>query len=240
MSINIAMFTKIFHQYSHLADLTLEWLPSDDVIRYIDNCKSQRDLLEKYDWIDKKITYKFNSHGFRCDEFTLDPSIMFLGCSNTIGIGLPLENNWPTLVSNELNLKMINLGIGGSGSDTAFRLANHYIPQLKPKILIHLQSYKGRFSLVTENKIYEFLPSIYPKEFEKFYFEWINYKENLKLHELKHNFAIELICNKNNIKYIPVSLDNFIKLDSARDLSHSGILSSKELSKKILIEIGRA
>jgi hypothetical protein len=237
MSINIAMFTKIFHQYSKFANQTLDWFPSDDIIRYIDNCKSQRDLLEKYDWIDKKITYKFNSHGFRCDEFTEDPSIMFLGCSNTIGIGLPLEDNWPTLVSNELNLKMINLGIGGSGSDTAFRLANHYIPQLKPKILIHLESYEGRLSLISKNEIYEFLPSNYPKEFEKFYFEWINCKENLELHELKHNFAIELICNKNNIKYIPLSLDNFIQLDSARDLSHWGILSSKVFHKKVLAKI---
>jgi len=228
------MFKKIFHQYSHHANKTLDWLPSDDMYRYLDNCKSQRDLLEKYDWINKKITYKFNSHGFRCKEFTLDPSVMFLGCSNTVGIGLPLENNWATLVSNELNLKMINLGIGGTGSDTAFRLANHYIPQLKPKIVIYLESYTERFSLITENTIYDFLSSTYPKEFEKFYFEWISYEENLVLHDLKHNLAIESICNKNNIRYLPLSLDDFVELDSARDLAHFGILSSKAFSEKVL------
>ena len=234
------MFKTIFHQYSKVANQTLDWLPMDSKERYEENLKNNLSKLQKFNWVDSTFTYNFNSHGFRCEEFTEDPSIMFLGCSLTMGIGVPLENNWPTLVSKGLNLKMINLGIGGSGPDTTFRLANHYIPQLKPKIVIRLQSFKGRFSLVTENKIYEFLPSQCPVEYQKFYFEWATYKENLVLHELKHSLAIESICNKNNIKYLSFSLDDFIQLDTARDLMHFGILSSKEFSKKVLNEIGRA
>jgi len=208
----------------------------DSEERYEENLKNyiSKLRLQKFNWIDSTFTYKFNSHGFRCDEFTEDPGVMFLGCSHTCGIGLPIENTWAYLVSQQLNLKMINLGIGGSGLDTAFRLANHYIPQLKPKVLIHLQSHQARFSLVTKNTIYEFLPSIYPKEFEKFYFEWINYKENLILHELKHNLAIETLCNKNNIKYLTFPLENFITLDYARDLSHLGILSQQLFAKRVL------
>jgi hypothetical protein len=206
----------------------------DSEEHYNKNLKNNLDKLQMLNWVDATFTYKFNSHGFRCEEFTEDPGIMFLGCSHTVGIGLPLENVWTTLVSNELNLKMINLGIGGSGSDTAFRLANHYIPQLKPKVLIHLQSHQARFSLVTKNTIYEFLPSIYPKEFEKFYFEWINYEENLILHELKHNLAIETLCNKNNIKYISINVNEFECLDNARDLLHNGIKSNEYFSKKVL------
>ena len=236
MSINIAMFKKIFHQYSWLADQTLDWLPSDSKERYNENLKNyiSKHKLQKFNWIDSTFTYKFNSHGFRCDEFTEDSGVMFLGCSHTVGVGLPLEKIWPTLVSKKLNLKMINLGIGGSGSDTAFRLANHYISQLKPKIVIHLQSTQARMCLVTEDIIHEFLPSIYPKEFENFYFKWISYEENLILHELKHNLAIEMICNRHNIRYLTLPYDNLIFLDLARDIAHFGIKSHEEFADKVL------
>jgi hypothetical protein len=237
VSINIAMFTKIFHQYSELADQTFDWYPMDSKERYDENIKNNLDKLQQFNWIDSTFTYKFNSHGFRCEEFTEESGVMFLGCSHTCGIGLPIENTWAYLVSQQLNLKMINLGIGGSGADTAFRLANHYIPQLKPKILIHLQSYQARMCLVTEDIVHEFLPSTYPKEFENFYFQWMSYEENLVLNELKHNLAIEMICNKNNIKYISINLHEFQHLDSARDLIHHGIKSNLLLSEKVLNKI---
>jgi hypothetical protein len=129
---------------------------------------------------------------------------------------------------------MINLGIGGSGLDTVFRLANHYIPQLKPKIIIHLQSHKERFSLVTKQKVYEFAANFFPEKFKNFYFEWISYEENIILHELKHNLAIEMLCNKNNIKLITFNVDCFRELDFARDLNHRGVKSNEEFSKFVL------
>lgn len=240
MSINIAMFKTIFHQYYHHAKKTFNWFPLDSEERYNENIKNNLNKLQEFDWVDSTFTYKFNSHGFRCDEFTEDPGIMFLGCSHTIGIGLPLENNWPTLVSNELNLKMINLGIGGSGADTAFRLANHYITQLQPKIVIYLESLPARLSLITQRTIHDFLPSIYPKEFEQFFLEWINFEENLTLNLLKHNLAIDSLCSKHNIKYIHMPLASFEHLDNARDLMHYGRKSNISLSKKVLDKIGRA
>ena len=228
------MFKKIFHQYSELADQTFDWYPMDSKERYEENLKNKLYELQKFNWVDSTFTYKFNSHGFRCEEFTAEPSVMFLGCSHTCGIGLPLENTWTYLVSKQLNLNMINLGLGGSGPDTAFRLANHYIPQLKQKIVIYLQSYKERFSLLTKDKVHQFSPIFYPKEFEKFYFEWISYEENIILHELKHNLAIEMLCNKNNIKLITFNIDCFGELDFARDLNHRGIKSNEEFSKLVL------
>jgi hypothetical protein len=49
MSINIAMFTKIFHQYSHHAKKTLYWLPADTEDKYQNNLTTQyQKLLDNY------------------------------------------------------------------------------------------------------------------------------------------------------------------------------------------------
>ena len=73
--------------------------------RYLENLKLKRPEMESNGWINQEITYKFNSFAFRCNEFTSDPSILFLGCSHTVGVGLPIEHTWPTIVANNLNLK---------------------------------------------------------------------------------------------------------------------------------------
>ena len=236
MSINISMFTTINHQYSCHANKTLNWLISDTEENYKENLETQYQRLSNNNWIDRTFTYKFNSHGFRCDEFTLDPSIMFLGCSHTCGIGIPFENTWAYSVSQQLNLNMINLGIGGAGPDTAFRLADHYIPQLKPKIVVYLEPDIARFSLFIRNKIIDFLPACESDYHSDYYMSWISNSENEKLNSRKHKLAIEAICIKNNIKYIEIdSIKNsFIKIDWARDLMHRGIKSNELFSKNVL------
>ena len=37
------------------------------------------------------ITYKFNSEGFRCEEFDDSPCLVALGCSFTFGNALPVD-----------------------------------------------------------------------------------------------------------------------------------------------------
>ena len=90
--------------YKEYANKSLDWLPMDTKELYEKNLKEKYQLLKQHDWIDKSFTYKFNSHGFRCEEFTNKPTIMVLGCSFTCGIGLPIEFIWPELISKNLNL----------------------------------------------------------------------------------------------------------------------------------------
>ena len=233
------MFTKIFHQYYHHAKKTLHWLPADTEDKYQNNLTTQYQKLLDNNWIDRPFTYQFNSHGFRCSEFTTDPSIMFLGCSHTCGIGLPIENTWAYIVSKQLNLNMINLGIGGSGPDTAFKLANHYIPQLRPKTVVYLEPESSRFYLLRgDYTIFEFSPNNSHDAFNDFYNSWIINDENLTLNSLKHKLAIEAICNKNNIKLITIDsslVDSVLEVpDYARDLLHSGVKTNEEFSKFVL------
>ena len=60
---------------------------------------------------------------------------MCLGCSISFGTGLPYENTWPYLVSRKLNLSCWNLSQPASSLDTCYRLANHWVPILKPKYI---------------------------------------------------------------------------------------------------------
>ena len=240
------MFNEIRHQYSHFKNKELPWLISDHKFKYDENLEKNRDQLEKYNWIDRYFTYKFNSHGFRSEEFSCDDSIMFFGCSHTVGIGLPLEDTWAYQIAQSVNLKRFNLSIGATGPDTAFRLANHYIPQIKPKIVVYVEPPPGRFALVSaDNNIYDFNffnGIVYSplSQFKNFYEHWISLEENLEIHSLKHKLAIQALCQQYNIKFVFAESDTEMEvLDYARDLSHSGIESNKYFAEIILNRINQ-
>lgn len=95
------------------------------------------------------ISYKFNSCGFRCDEFTdeADIRILFMGCSFTEGIGLPLEDIWTTLFLNKIKSLPQNIGkkipywtiaAGGTGIDFTARVLCNYIDTIKPTHIIYM------------------------------------------------------------------------------------------------------
>lgn len=76
------------------------------------------------------ITYKYNSHGFRCDEFTQTSElpILFLGCSVTEGYALPHSDCWAKILIDKIrkstgkNIPFWNLSIAGCGIDTQANL----------------------------------------------------------------------------------------------------------------------
>jgi hypothetical protein len=80
-------------------------IPNQDNLGYmaIDNIK-----------VDVNHYYKNNKYGYRSPEFK-NAKIVFGGCSNTYGIGVPQEKIWGTQVANALNLSYANLGIPGAG-----------------------------------------------------------------------------------------------------------------------------
>ena len=76
------------------ANQILDWLPTDTKENYekLIQDPGHREYFAKMGWDQPgAITYKFNSYGFRADEFNGGPYMMALGCSYSIGIGLPDE-----------------------------------------------------------------------------------------------------------------------------------------------------
>jgi hypothetical protein len=97
---------------------------------------------------DTDITYRWNTHGFRSDEFVDDgqDSIMVVGDSCTIGIGCPFEHTWPSILREKFpNTKLYNLGLAAASSDYVVRAIAKTIDVLCPRaVFVQWPMYSSR------------------------------------------------------------------------------------------------
>jgi hypothetical protein len=134
--------------YHKWCNQTVYWCPSDDKETFKENLSNSntKKLLEQNGWLDKDITYTFNKYGYRCDSFDLPCEVLFAGCSQTIGIGLPLDVLWASRVADHLKIPYHNIACGGADwQHTAQRLC-YWLPILKPKVLILKHPPSDRFN----------------------------------------------------------------------------------------------
>lgn len=224
--------------YKKLAGKTVKWLPSDTDRQYRYNLEKNYDQLKINGWVDHPgFTYSFNKYGFRCSDFSDEPTAMFLGCSNTLGTGIPENDRWSDIVANTLNLKCANLGIGGSSLDTAFRLCHGWLDKINPKIVILRRPPGIRFELVTAVNQQHF--AAWPGPNDSLYKLWAQDNNNAEFNAIKNISAIEYMCFLRKIKF--VDLKSFYKSlpspDLGRDLIHPGIKCNKLFAEKALSSI---
>jgi len=221
------------------ANTSIPWYGMDSEKSYAKNLKEKSKLLKRYDWIDKSIDYSFNSKGFRCSEFTSDPTIMFLGGSVVLGTGLPVDTIWPELVAKSLNMKCANLGQGGGSFDTAFRMCLGYIDKIKPKIVIFLKPNGIRWEIVSESNIHFF--GIWTMDKDKIYKnymqEYMIDENNNYFNTYKNILAIESLCKERQIKFLNFETSDLVKNDLARDLAHPGIRSNLQFANTVLSKL---
>lgn len=215
------------------ANKILDWLPMDTKQLYEDNLKNRFDDLVAHGWIDNHFKYKFNSLGFRCEEFTNDPTIMFLGCSHTMGIGLPIESIYPEIVSKTLNMRCANLSIGAGSCDTAFRMCHGYIDKIKPKIVVFMQPPGFRFEIVRDQDIFNLTPN---EDWNCFYKEISIDDHNSYFNVEKNTLAIKNMCEERKIKLVLTNYTHLLcgSTSLARDLAHHGIECHTLFSKELL------
>ena len=110
---------------------------------------------------DESITYKYNSLGFRSDEFIKDHDgehILFSGCSETEGVGGNLDSTWSYMTYCELSKEkklsgFFNLSRYGWGYDIIIQNILCYIKEYgKPKKIFILFPNLGRFYTWNGNK----------------------------------------------------------------------------------------
>ena len=134
----------------------IDWCPSDLKDLFKKNCKKYSNNNSLTYYKENPIKYKFNNYGFRTnDEFNdTDEGNIFLGCSNTIGIGHHLKNTWSYKLNKQVGGKFWNLGIGGTGIDTAFRLLYGFKDFLKTKNIFHcvFNFHKFRYEIFEDSK----------------------------------------------------------------------------------------
>lgn len=93
-----------------------------------------------------KISYKFNSRGFRDDEWpeNLENCIWCFGDSFTVGLGQRYENIWPKLLQSEINQRTIVVSINGASNEWLSRKITELVKEISPKNIIVQWSYVNR------------------------------------------------------------------------------------------------
>jgi len=223
---------------------TYQWWPTDteESFNLMMQDPVHREYFRKKGWDQPDtINYKINSDGFRSEDFDSSAdNLVALGCSYTMGIGLPYSDLWPSRVAQALNLQACNFGWGGASSDQCFRLAEYWIPQLKPKLVVLLNPPRSRMEVIVNNTTGEtdtVMPMYnHPDAFVK---KWLSIDENQKLNNLKNSLAIEAICNRLSIPFLSHEADTWMsrsreEAEYARDYLHAGPKGHKIFAERIL------
>ena len=239
-----------------------EWLPTDTKENYekLIQDPEHRKYFAEMGWDQSgAITYKLNSHGFRCDEFSSGPYVVALGCSYTVGIGLPLCNTWAYHVGEALNLKVANLAWGGYSADTCYRLAEYWVPELRPDYVCMLAPPEHRFELLLEdnhnlplednhNLPFEvFMPQnksqIYNSN-DQYIKHWFLNDENAKINQRKNILAVRQLCLDLNIPCTVIEGNTYMarpreEVGYARDYMHAGPIAHKLIADKFVGEYSK-
>ena len=239
---------ETFYSQRKLVSTEVQWIPGDDGDKYAYHMQNRREEMEYNGWDGDRANfiYKFNSHGFRADEFTNEPSVMFLGCSMTMGVGIELELTWAHLVAKELGLRNHNLGIGGGNNDGAFRMFDYYHRLYKPEIVIHFSPPIQRLEFFDHrNKIINMMPRSEWYD-SPMYRMWLSNDLNSEFNFKKNMFAIQHLCDQANIKYVCLPPMQMFPLEHGfeydpkefgRDLLHPGAGWHRNMFKRIMENI---
>lgn len=219
------------------------------------------------DYSDDCITYVVNAYGYRSDEFDIRPDefrVLFIGDSNTQGIGLPLDQMYTTLVCRELEKKVgrpvrqLNMAWAGTGSDWVSMIVHQSVEILKPDVIFLLYSHIHRRNwFVNPNKVYTFLPGqshilSLDREFRALLRltneseSWFRFVQNasavddrLRILKIPYFWAMQEAFPQDFIGQY-MSTDNFYPidfdhaLDWARDNMHFGRLTHQKYTRTIM------
>lgn len=211
---------------------TLYWKGSDSLENF------KKNLTPGY--TETSITYVYNSYGYREEEYDLksESNILCLGCSHTEGIGLKLEDSWPSLLKRQFsNFKVYNFGLGGGSSDTVARILTNVSGIFNPQVVFILWPLESRYE-------------IYEGEKPVFYGHWSIDAAHYSLMDSKHTYnnfcknklIVDLLQKKYNFKLCSIEVDSlpsdidFKQLGEkslARD-NHYGPRQHQEIARRFM------
>lgn len=232
-----------------VANQTIQWWPTDTEKNWQINKVKHPKVLKKRKWRKDSIEYTFNSKGFRSIEFKHEPnSIVWLGCSHTIGIGLPKEYTFAAIVSKHLRLANFNLGIGGAANSTCFRVGLYWIPIIKPKYVVYIAPHAFRLEHHVGARVYKQMnPHTIPNKGteETLWSDFISHDGNVYIQEQKNLLAIQSLAANNNAKFLHYNANYFqayqrdgkYENDWARDCMHAGPLRHKDFADIVIQDI---
>ena len=224
--------TLLISNYSQLAGKTVAWDTSDSEKIFLQNVQNDhtRQLLESLGFLSTPVEYKYNSHGFRTVEFDQQFDVVCFGCSYTMGTGVHEKDTWPRQLESLTGLQVANLGHAGSSNDTAFRYAQHYLPLLRPRYAVWLQTDMHRLELIDDARVVNLNivasdVAIGPCADDYFIKVWFSSVTNQLLNLQKNTLAFGSLCDSLDIRPVVLPRDTISAhqpFPHARDLSHPG------------------
>jgi len=232
------------HNNTFAKNKTLYWSGCDRKELWESNMKdsSNYDYFVSRGWDNEyAIEYKFNSHGFRTDEFDERIGYLALGCSFTEGVGLPSDSVWPTLLADKLKTHIWNLGVGGSSLDTCFRLLDYYISKMSVKGVFLLQPPDDRFEIHTPSEIISLSHPMPLPTYETHMLKlWLSNDNNSKYNITKNLLAMKQICDSHDVFFVHRRFDDLFACPPvltpadggywARDMLHAGDQNQKHIT----------
>lgn len=236
--------TPIVHNYSNLAGRTVLWDTMDSQEWYRKNTQNPdlRKKLEQTGYLDARIEYRYNSHGFRTAEFDRAFDVVCFGCSFTMGTGLHSYDTWPEQLAAITGLQVANLGHAGSSNDTAFRFAEHYLKFLRPRYAVWLQTDMHRIEVLDDaiplSMNIMATDTQNPCANDYFIKTWFSSSSNQLLNLQKNTLAFEQLCRSLDIESIVLAREKVpphppFPNGGARDLTHPGADIYKPLVQQI-------
>lgn len=232
------------HFNQKFASTTQLWCGTDSEENFKANCAIEQNYkkLKDLGWLDGEVlTYRYNSQGFRDEEFDQQPAGIALGCSHTQGVGIPVEHAWPNQLQNLLGQKIWNLGVSGAALDTCYRLLEYWIEYLNVKFIVCAVPGITRYEVFHGNwsNILPFMPiKIDLPWLAGYQKNYLSYDQNSKLNQRKNLQAMQHICNKYNIPFYYHLLNDFEDPALARDLLHCGTDTQKKLANEFFNIVG--
>jgi hypothetical protein len=231
--------TGLVHNYSNLAGKTVLWDTSDNEEAYRANTQDpiKRQQLQDLGYLDCDITYSFNRDGFRNAEFDRPIDVVCFGCSFTMGTGVQMQDTWPAQLQALTNLEVANLGHAGSSNDTAFRFADYYLPQLRPKFAVWVQTDNHRLEII--DQVSRVSVNILATDSDDFFSNnhfiktWMTSEQNQTLNQKKNTGAFVNLCRDLGIVPVVLPRQDVVTVDTGRDLRHPGIHSYRAIAEKI-------
>ena len=212
--------------------------------------------------------YEFNDYGYRGPNPSTAPEetrVLFLGDSNTFGLGMPFEDIWPSILVKELEkswaipVRQINLAWGGTGSDYCAMMIHQVTSVLKPALVCILWSFASRMTWFPDAHTQQFfLPSYHGKRIKdhEAYVRLMTEAQGFYGYVRNLNFVSDHLALRripwlwgNVEEFTPTALRPYVPLDryvgrwrtidSARDSVHGGPKSHSAFAELMLNRIER-
>lgn len=158
-----------------------------------------------------KISYQFNSRGFRDQEWPddLKSSVWCIGDSETVGVGLPFADTWVQQLSRLIKTNCINISVLAVSNHWIYNHANTILNVVQPMTMVIHWSFVHRRPIPKEIVIDRLIQESYLRIRDN---SWpAEIRTLADLNTLPENIYQEFMHN-HKIGYTPTSLSEFLNL----------------------------